>query len=1575
MSILEGTCLYISPEQTGKINRIIDQRSDLYSVGVTLYELFTGKLPFTGDDLEVIYGHIAKKPISPIEVNSEIPQIISEIIMKLLSKNTEDRYQTSLGLKYDLEYCLENLHKRKKIIDYKIAQNDISNNFQIPQKLYGREEEIKVLKEVIDNIGKNKVRLILLSGYPGIGKTSIVQEIMNDVINNGCRFISGKFDQFERNTPYSAVITAFRALIKSLTTDVKKLEFWQDKFNKTLGTNARIITGLIPELEQITGKLPDMIKLNPTEEKNRFNHAFRDFVNAISDKQTPLIVYLDDIQWSDLSTIELIKYLLSSPEIENLVVIGAYRSNEITENHPLKFVLEEAIRKAENTDFLEHIFLKPLKKEAVNELVADTLKRNYKDTKTLTNYIYQKTKGNPFFTNQLLKSMYDVGAFEFNDENLRWEWDLKKIEQTQVSDNVIEFLIQNLYSMPDEVLNIVKLASCIGNCFDLRTLLTINESLENESTSLWIAIKRELIVPLDNNYRLLSNIKKDTYLQSNMEIGFKFSHDRIQQAAYSLISEEDKKLIHYKIGKTLLNSYRSNAPDSNIFELVNHLNIARDIIKNKEEKIELAELNEKAGKKAKSNSAYDIAINYFNIGRNLLLEDGRCELQGKLFEISYENAESNFLAGNIDIALEFCNILFDLASDTIEKARVYSLKTTIYDLKGKSRDLIVSEIIEALKLFDIFLPTEQKEIERKVGQGISKMQEELACNSPEELANKLPIMEDKYKITAMNLLSQALAAAFQSNTSLYMLIQLTMFEMAIKYGVTNVCCKVFVECGITQGPIFGNYDVSYQFGRASFILLDRLKAEDIRAGTYFIFAGFISHWKSHYSESLEYYDLATQIALENGDVIHAVYSATNKLGVILNTGLNLNKCKIELEKTEKFLKNNNALLMLYYIEYFRYAIDQLQLPYNFEKENSMLERSKDILILAVFGQFNLMTNYILGNFEAAQKWSDFTELYLQGMTGNFSTVDFYMFQSFVLIKQYEKESEEKQNEILQKINSNLSRLKIWSDNCPENFAHKYYIVSAELKRIQKDSLEIIIDLYKKSLESIKAGDFINMRALFNEIIGEFWLSRDDEMIGTAYIREAYYFYDQWGASEKINILNRKYPGIFKKSNNQKIFSLRPDSLHSSVSDLDLMSILKASQAISSEIKLDKLLTVLLETVIENAGAQNGFVVLKNLFDDNLYVEAIKSRDDEIKIMDSTPINHNSDVCLEVLQSVIRTKEPIVIEDGLKDQHFQYDEYIKKMNVRSVLCAPIIYQNDLKGIIYLENNLTDNAFSIKQLEVINMLSSQIAISIEKAQLSQALTKIKDTQKQLVQAEKMASLGNLVSGVAHEINTPVGVAVTAVSHMIGTTENIIKNYNEDNISKHELEEYLNDSIETIELLFMNLNKAASLINGFKRVSADMSNEDKRTFNLKKYIKDILLSLSPELKKYKHTIEVFCDDDLEILSYPGVYSQIITNLIINSIMHAYDEDDEGKIEIRALRDENNIKLIYSDDGKGMDAETKSKIFEPFFTTNRQSGTGLGMHIIFNLVTQTLNGTITCESSPNKGTEFIIEFKDDRK
>lgn len=720
---LDGTLLYVSPEQTGKVNRIIDYRSDLYSLGVTLYEIFTEKLPFTGDDAEIIYGHIAKIPEEPKKVNHQIPSAISDIIMKLMAKNAEDRYQSLLGLKDDLVYCLENFKISGRIINFEIAQKDISRRFQIPQKLYGREKELDKLIQIFEALQTSEVKLLLVSGYSGIGKTSIIREMYQIIINKGGYFISGKFNKLEGNNPYSAIIAAFRDLLKNLILEYKNIEVWKKKLLDTLGSNGKIIVELIPELKQIIGDQPEIPKLSPTEEKNRFQMVFRDFIKAFATKEHPLVIFLDDLQWSDFSTTDFLKYLLTSMELNNLLIIGAFRDNEVKQGHHFLLMLDEVKNALGNSNYVNQIFLEPLQEHTVNQMVSDTLKRHHTDTVLLSSYIYRKTKGNPFFINQLLNLLYQKGVFYFNEDTLQWDWKRDEIAEIQVSDNVVGFLIATLNLLPQDSLEVIKWASCIGNSFDLKTLYLISNETANIADALWILIENEFIIPLNNNYRLL-HMPKEEFIQFNMEIRFRFSHDRIQQAAYLLISDDDKLLIHQEIGKLLLHLYTDqNNLDDNIFEVINHLNIAKDLIEKKDERIELMELHYSAGKKAKANTAYDIANNFFKISKTLLTEEEWTECPGKLFELSYEFAESNFLAGNLEEAIGLCNDLFEVTTDNIEKARVYSLKAKILEFQGEKKVTVIEEIRKGLSLLDVDLPTDAAEIDRKLGEGIGKMVE------------------------------------------------------------------------------------------------------------------------------------------------------------------------------------------------------------------------------------------------------------------------------------------------------------------------------------------------------------------------------------------------------------------------------------------------------------------------------------------------------------------------------------------------------------------------------------------------------------------------------------------------------------------------------------------------------------------------------------------------------------------------------------------------------------------------------------------------------------------------------------
>ncbi len=1334
LSILEGTIPYISPEQTGKIYRFIDYRSDLYSLGITFYEIFTGRLPFYGDNIEVIHGHIAKEPKKPIEIDTEIPLIISNIILKLISKNAEDRYQSALGLKFDLEYCLTNLNSKENLKCFTIGKNDVSERFQIPQKLYGREKEVNTLINTIDNIDKNQTGLLLVSGYSGIGKTAVIQEIINAVINKGGRFLSGKFEQLRHNNPYSAINLAFRGLIKNLILETKYFDMWKEKLLNALGVNGNVIIGLIPELEQLIGKQPELAKLSPNEEKNRFQLVFRDFISVFASKEHPLVIFLDDLQWSDLSTLDLLKYLLTATDINNLLFIGAYRDNEVKQGHQLLQILEDIKSHFGNSDSLHQLFIEPLKEEALNQMIADTLNYGYSDTFELTTLLYQKTKGNPFFTKQLLKSLYEKGIIWFDEEKRKWNWNLLEIKESQISDNVLGFLVENLNSLPSDSLEVLKLASCIGNYFDLKILYLIDEKIKNINDSLLYTIEREFIIPLNSNYKLLTNILKDQFLDSNTEMKFRFNHDRIQQAVYSLVSDKEKAYIHQKIGNILLESHlNDNLAGNTIFELTNHLNIARSLIKTKKDRIRLSDLNYRSGKMAKSSSAYDIAKNYFGIGKSLLSKLEWNDYPDKFFDISLEYIESSYLSGDTEEVIEMCSDLYESVTDIVKKAKIHNLKAKVLDFKGDKREIVIEEIRKGLKLFAINLPSALQEIEAKVNEGIGKMQRHLERIAIDELVN-LPRMEDQNKIMAMNLLTQALPVAFQTCLPLYILIQLTIFDISLKYGITEVSCKNLVDLGLTQGPILGNYEAAYKLSKAAFNLIDIYKAESQKSASYYVFACFLSHWRAHFKESLEYYDLSIKSGLETGDLQCYAYSLTHRIHRNIYVGKNLSDCKLELET---FIKDNKALLLVLFNEIMQHTVNQLQLDYNEENDRCLLDKifeSNIMLYFCIFGEFNLMVNYILGNMEAADKWNDFTNNYLSGGVGLFSQVDHYMFQSLVLIKKFEKVSKNEQNEIIIALNKNLADLKKWAENCPSNFAHKYYVVAAELAGMNQEPLEKITSLYKKAVDSISPDEFIHMRAIIYELVGEFYLKREDEIAGKAYLKEAYYFYTQWGAFAKTAKLEKKYSEIFTNYHKSIITNNLLISKHfnNSSMSLDFMSIFKIAQAISSEIKFDNLLKVLMKTIIENAGAQNGCIILTNNTDNKLYVRAVKNKDlEEISIMEHpTPISDSHDFCPEILQYVIRTGENIVIDKAYKNPDYENYDYIKSKKIKSVLCTPIIYQNNLKGVIYLENNLTVNVFNIERFEIIKILSSQVAISIENAQLYEKLEeKVNERTKQL------------------------------------------------------------------------------------------------------------------------------------------------------------------------------------------------------------------------------------------------------
>ncbi|MBO3460759.1 MAG: serine/threonine-protein kinase PknK [Aetokthonos hydrillicola CCALA 1050] len=438
-NILEGTLAYISPEQTGRMNRGIDYRTDFYSLGVTFYELLTKGLPFQSEDaMELVHCHIAKTAPLVHEVNPAVPFVISKIVSKLMAKNASDRYQSALGLKHDLEKCLVDLKETGKIEDFPIAQRDVCDRFIIPDKLYGREAKVEILLQAFERVSLGATEMILVAGFSGIGKTAVVNEIHKPIVRQRGYFIKGKYDQFGRNIPFSAFVQAFRDLMRQLLSESDaQLAAWQAKILTAVGENGQVIMDVIPELERIIGEQPSPQEISSSAAQNRFNLLFQKFIQVFSTPEHPLVMFLDDLQWADSASLNLLKVLMTEASSGYLLILGAYRDHEVSPAHPLMLTLSQIYKSQATVDTMT---LEPLEEMTINQLVADTLSCTKELARPLTQWVYRKTKGNPFFTTQFLKALHEECWIQFQPELGYWQCDMVSVRQLALSDDVLEFI-------------------------------------------------------------------------------------------------------------------------------------------------------------------------------------------------------------------------------------------------------------------------------------------------------------------------------------------------------------------------------------------------------------------------------------------------------------------------------------------------------------------------------------------------------------------------------------------------------------------------------------------------------------------------------------------------------------------------------------------------------------------------------------------------------------------------------------------------------------------------------------------------------------------------------------------------------------------------------------------------------------------------------------------------------------------------------------------------------------------------------------------------------------------------------
>ena len=1590
---LEGTLAYISPEQTGRMNRSLDYRTDFYSLGVTLYELFTHELPFTTDDaMELIHCHLAKEPISPHEFNPKIPRMVSEIIMKLMAKTAEERYQSVWGIKADLETCLLQLQGYNCIIDFDLGKEDISHQFNIPQKLYGRKQEISTLLTAFERVTKgiSKTEIILVKGYSGIGKSALVKEIYQPITRQRGYFISGKFDQFQRNIPYSAVVKALSGLVRQLLTESEpQLQEWKQKLLSAIEPNAQVIIDVIPEVELIVGKQSSVEQLGGSEAQNRFNSVFKSFIRVFSQIEHPLVLFLDDLQWADSASLQLIELMMTDEKMHHLLLIGAYRDNEVDAAHPLIILLE----RLEVDVSINQINLTPLNQANITDLIADTLHRDINDVKSLARLVNDKTGGNPFFLNQSLYNLHSNNLIYLHTEQVekkpRWEWDISQIEAMDITDNVVELMISKLIKLPKSTQQILRLAACIGNRFSLNTLAIVSElSIIETFEHLANAIKQGFILPTSG----LEFVNEKIFDSQLIIYNFIFLHDRVQQAAYSLIAEYEKKAVHLQIGWLLYSSFSQQERIDNIFALVDHFNLGRELIIDDKEKIELVTLNLSAAKKAKDAIAYSAARDYLTISIEELPGDSWLRFYKLTLDIYKLFAEVEYLNGNFVRSEALVNLIIEKAKTPLEKADIHNFLAIQYTRVGK-----FNEAIEASKngLQYLGIDLNPNNLDESLKLEAAKANQTLEGKDVASLINQ-PDMIIEEKIVALNLFTNIYPACYLTNQKLYSLIVIKALNLCLEYGNLAESIPAYSNYGVLLGSIWGKYQTGYEFGKLALDISEKYHNQYQKCKACFLHVTFQVVWAKHIKSTNEIAKIGFQAGIESGDIQFSGYTLACQLFNIIHSCISIEKALNETNHSLVFVnKHTNqfardtilaAKLCLMNLNKETQELNNFDSPELSEAEYlQSCEQQKSYMSLFYYYTFKSFIQYLYDKPVEALEAVIEAEKYKEFSIGTVATADHNFFQSLILTTLYPAANFAEQKQYWYQLERNQKQIKIWADNCEANFLHKYLIIEAEIARISGNKLEAM-ELYDLAIASAKTHGFIQNQALANELAAKFWLGMNKEDFAKIYLRKAYNGYQNWGAKSKVADLENQYslwlnPKLTKSNNSQTTIT-KNSTTNNFGESLDIHTVLKVSQTISNEILLTKLIDQLMKIVIENAGAETGSLIFVS--NEELIVEAVINVDEQIEAKHSLPITAFHNLPTSVLNYVVRTHCDVLLDEANQTNEFADDSYFVEQKPKSILCIPILHQGQLIAILYLENNLTTAAFSPQRLQLLKLICSQAAISIKNAtlyntleqkvaertlQLSQALENLQAAQKQLVESEKKAALGSLVAGVAHEINTPVGTSITAASTLKDETTSFNNAVIEGKLKRSSLNNYLETASESTNLILNNLNRASDLIQSFKQVAVDSSHLEKREFAIKPYIEEILNSLAPKLKNTAISLTVEGENNIKMETYPGAIAQIVTNLVINSLNHAYQPGEKGRLRFQITQEQGKVNIEYRDDGCGIPPENLSKIFEPFFTTARnQGGTGLGLHIVYNLVTQKIQGKIDVKSEVNLGTIFII-------
>jgi PAS domain S-box-containing protein len=1313
---LEGTLAYMAPEQTGRMNRSIDSRSDLYSLGITLYEMLTGSLPFTASDpMEWVHCHIARKPVPPCERLKNVPLPLSAIIMKMLAKTAEERYLTAAGVESDLQRCLADWETRGRIDEFPLGEHDTPDQLLIPEKLYGRRDEIETLLSSFERVvASGRPELVLVSGYSGIGKSSVVNELHKVLVPTRGLFASGKFDQYKRDIPYATLGQAFQSLIRPfLGKSEAELNDWREALREALGPNGRLMVDLVPELKLIIGEQPPLPDLPPQDAQGRFQLVFQRFIGVFARPEHPLALFLDDLQWLDAATLDLLEDLLTRPDVRHLMLIGAYRDNEVSSAHPLMRKLE-AIRNSGAV--VREIILAPLTEGDLRQLISDSLRCEAEPTASLAQLVYEKTAGNPFFAIQFISALAEEGLLTFDHSTMEWCWDVDRIHAKGYTDNVVDLMVEKLNRLSVKTQKALQLFACIGNSAEYALLETAYEGLGKDlHDNIWEAVRAGLVFRSEGAYRFL--------------------HDRVQEAAYSLIPEAARCRAHLQIGRLLASRTEPAEIEGRVFEIVNQLNRGSHLITSPDERTQVAGLNLIAGRRARLSTAYASAIEYLTVGRALLTEEDWKNNYELTFGIEYQLAECELLTASTASAEQRLSMLAGRAEMVQDIAAVARLRLTLYTTLDRT-DRGVEVCLEYLRRGGTDWsphPTPdqaQREYDRIWSQ--------LGSRSIESIVD-LPLMTDPEALAELEVLTEIVTPAEFTDENLLLLVICRMVNLSLEHGNSDGSCFAYIYFGMIAGERFRDYESGVRFGQLGYDLVEQRGLRRFQARIYLSLGDLVIPWTRHVRTARELIHRAFDSANRMGDLTFAAYSCFSLNANLLATGDPLVDTHRETEKGLEFAQRTRFGLVidtitaqLYLIRALRGLTPEFGCFNDVQFDELRFERHLANDSRLAFAECRywirkLQARFLAADYSSAiQASSNAQRLLWTSRFTLFEGAEYEFYSALSHAAIWDAKTAAEQQHHFEAVTAHYERLGVWAANCPENFVTRVALVGAEMARIEGREFESM-RLYEQAIRCARENGFIHLEGVANEVAARFYLARGFERIAYAYLREARYRYLDWGADGKVHQLDELYPHLKK----EETVPAPTSTIGAPVERLDLATVVKVSQAVSGEIVLEKLIDTIMRSAIEHAGAERGVLILPLGDEERIEAEA-STGGDTITVRLRKVLVTEAATPESIVHYVTRTQESVILDDASARNPFSGDSYIAQHGARSILCLPLINQAKLIGVLYLENNLTPHVFTPSRIAVLKLLASQAAISLENTRLYRDLEEREAKIRRLVEA---------------------------------------------------------------------------------------------------------------------------------------------------------------------------------------------------------------------------------------------------